>query len=34
MNLTTRRHYPGEHGIVLLVNGCQVASTFINLNMI
>lgn len=24
-NLTTRRHYPGEHRIVLLVNGREVA---------
>lgn len=31
-NLTTRRHYPGEHRIVLLVNGCEVANTVMQLN--
>lgn len=30
-NLTTRRHYEGEHKIVLLVNGCEVSNTIINL---
>ncbi|MDR3585720.1 MAG: hypothetical protein P4L59_10400 [Desulfosporosinus sp.] len=25
-NLTTRHHYPGEHRIALLVNGCEVAN--------
>src|SRR5690606_9480779 len=30
-NLTTRRHYPGEHRITLLVNGCEAASTTIEL---
>lgn len=29
--LTTRRHYPGEHRIVLLVNGLEVADTAIHL---
>lgn len=30
-DLTTRRHYLGEHRIVILVNGHEVASTMINL---
>ncbi|MCY9659720.1 hypothetical protein P5G65_09350 [Paenibacillus chondroitinus] len=30
-DLTTRRHYPGEHRIVLLVNGKEVAETSLNL---
>ncbi|MNJ70320.1 hypothetical protein D3C77_667700 [compost metagenome] len=30
-DLTTRRHYPGEHQIVLLVNGREVASTLVKL---
>lgn len=30
-DLTTRRHYVGEHKIVLLVNGCEVSNTVINL---
>jgi 3-methyladenine DNA glycosylase AlkC len=30
-NLTTRHHYEGEHKIVLLVNGCEVSNTIINL---
>jgi 3-methyladenine DNA glycosylase AlkC len=25
LDLTTRRHYPGEHRIAILVNGCEVA---------
>ncbi|MEK3878832.1 hypothetical protein [Paenibacillus sp. FSL M7-0420] len=28
-NLTTRKHYPGEHSIVLLVNGRAVADTLL-----
>lgn len=31
LNLTTRRHYPGEHGIFLLVNGREVAKTVLKL---
>jgi 3-methyladenine DNA glycosylase AlkC len=31
--LTTRKHYPGEHKIVLLVNGLEVADTLINLEL-
>ncbi|GMK40771.1 hypothetical protein PCCS19_38270 [Paenibacillus sp. CCS19] len=31
-DLTTRKHYPGEHRIVLLVNGVEVAGTSLNLN--
>jgi 3-methyladenine DNA glycosylase AlkC len=31
-DLTTRRHYPGEHRIALLVNGREVAHTFLQLN--
>ena len=31
--LTTRRHYPGEHKISILINGCEVASTVMNLNL-
>lgn len=31
--LTTRHHYPGEHGVVLLVNGCEVAHTTIKLDL-
>lgn len=30
-DLTTRRHYPGEHRIVLLVNGQEVAATALRL---
>ncbi|MEK4352474.1 hypothetical protein MKX41_16600 [Paenibacillus sp. FSL R5-0475] len=30
-DLTTRRHYPGEHRIVLLVNGREVADTLLKL---
>jgi 3-methyladenine DNA glycosylase AlkC len=30
-NLTTRKHYPGEHPIVLLVNGQEVAHTVLTL---
>ncbi|WP_019639559.1 DNA alkylation repair protein [Paenibacillus fonticola] len=30
-DLTTRRHYPGEHRIILLVNGHEVASTNVKL---
>lgn len=30
-NLTTRLHYPGEHRVVLLVNGQEVASTVLKL---
>ncbi|WP_150265956.1 DNA alkylation repair protein [Paenibacillus tepidiphilus] len=30
-DLTTRRHYPGAHGIVLLVNGREAASTTLDL---
>lgn len=30
-NLTTRRHYPGEHRIVLLVNGREAAATVLML---
>lgn len=30
-DLTTRRHYPGEHRISLLVNGCEVACVMVNL---
>lgn len=30
-DLTTRRHYPGEHRIVLLVNGCEVADSLLTL---
>lgn len=32
-NLTTRRHYPGIHRIVLLVNGVEVAATEMQLEM-
>ena len=31
IELTTRRHYPGEHKIVILINGSEVASTIMNL---
>lgn len=31
-DLTTRRHYPGDHKIVLLVNGGEVAYTIVKLN--
>ena len=30
-DLTTRRHYPGEHRMTLLVNGCEVAHTMMKL---
>lgn len=30
-DLTTRRHYPGEHRIVLLVNGQEATSTTLNI---
>ena len=33
VELTTRRHYPGEHKIVILINGCEVASTVMTLNL-
>ena len=32
-DLTTRRHYGGEHRIVLLVNGYEVADTMIKLDI-
>lgn len=32
-DLTTRRHYPGEHRIVLLVNGAEVAETALTLQV-
>lgn len=32
-DLTTRRHYPGEHLITLLINGQEVAYTGIELNL-
>lgn len=32
-DLTTRKHYPGEHRIVLLVNGVEAAGTSIILNV-
>lgn len=31
-DLSTRKHYPGEHKIVLLINGLEVSSTSIKLN--
>jgi len=31
IELTTRRHYQGEHQIVILINGSEVASTIMNL---
>lgn len=31
-DLTTRRHYPGDHKIVLLVNGYEVAYTIVKLD--
>lgn len=31
VELTTRRHYPGEHKIVILVNGIEVANTVVKL---
>ncbi len=31
LDLTTRRHYPGEHRIVLLVNGQEVAQAVMTL---
>lgn len=30
-DLTTRRHYPGEHRIVLILNGCEAAYTVMKL---
>ena len=33
IDLTTRRHYPGEHRIAILVNGCEVAYTVVKLNL-
>lgn len=30
-DLTTRRHYPGDHRIVLLINGCEVDYSEMNL---
>ncbi|EGW37282.1 yhaZ [Desulfosporosinus sp. OT] len=33
-DLTTRRHYPGEHRIALLVNGCEVASMVLVLHLL
>lgn len=32
VELTTRKHYPGEHRIVILINGCEVANAVMNLN--
>lgn len=32
-DLTTRRHYPGDHRIVLLVNGKELAETFLKLKI-
>ncbi|WP_339816473.1 hypothetical protein MKZ15_13115 [Paenibacillus sp. FSL R7-0216] len=32
-DLSTRRHYPGEHRIVLLVNGVEVAETVLTLQV-
>jgi len=32
VELTTRRHYTGEHRILILINGCEVASTVMKLN--
>ncbi|TGE31491.1 hypothetical protein [Desulfosporosinus sp. Sb-LF] len=32
-DLTTRRHYPGEHRIALLVNGCEVAYVVLQLEV-
>jgi 3-methyladenine DNA glycosylase AlkC len=32
-DLTTRRHYPGKHRIVLLVNGKEAAATSLNLTL-
>jgi len=31
-DLTTRRHYPGEHKIVLLINGREIADTMLKLS--
>lgn len=31
VELTTRKHYPGEHQIVILINGSEVASSVMNL---
>lgn len=31
-DLTTRRHYTGEHKIAILINGCEIASTVMKLN--
>lgn len=31
-NLTTRKHYPGKHRIVLMVNGAETDFTYLNLN--
>ena len=33
VELTTRRHYSGEHKILILINGCEVASTVMKLNL-
>ncbi|WP_298845270.1 DNA alkylation repair protein [Clostridium sp.] len=30
-DLTTRKHYPGEHRIVILINGSEVATSIMNL---
>lgn len=32
-DLTTRKHYAGEHRIILMVNGCEVASTVLRLDL-
>jgi hypothetical protein len=32
VNLSVRRHYPGEYKITLMVNGQEVTSTSINLS--
>jgi len=31
VELTTRKHYPGEHQISILINGCKVAAAVVNL---
>ena len=33
-DLTTRRHYPGEHQIVLILNGCEAAHTVMKLEAV
>jgi PAS domain-containing protein len=32
-NLTTRKHYPGDHRVTLLINGCEVANTVMKLDV-